>query len=296
MRLRTEDLADMATFAAVARAGSYTGGAAALGTSKSAASKAVARLERRLGTRLFHRTTRSVQLTEAGRALEVRAARMVEEAGAGAAAVEALASAPLGTLRVKGPVTFGEMHLAPAVAALVRRHPGLRIELALDDRLVDAVAGGWDVVVRIAPLVDSAEARVDTDNRKLGRFHRGEAIWAGMRPVVEPLQRASLRRMLRAFARKVSLREELRSELMIDNCEVRDVLQELGRRLAGAGRIDAADDVFHLELSELERAFADPSWDARAAVRRELARRAAWRRIEVPNRFSTEEIDGMPAT
>ena len=158
MRLSAADLADMAVFAAVARAGSYTGAAAALGSSKSAASKAVARLERRLGTRLLHRTTRSVSLTEAGAALEARAARMVEEAGAGAQAVATLASAPLGTLRVNGPVTFGEMYLAPALPALLQRHPGLHVELVLDDRLVDAAAGGWDVVVRIAPLADSTLA------------------------------------------------------------------------------------------------------------------------------------------
>lgn len=158
MRLAAADLADMAVFAAVARAGSYTAAASALGTSKSAASKAVARLERRLGTRLLNRTTRSVTLTEAGTALEARAARMVEEAGAGAEAVASLASAPLGTLRVNGPVTFGEMHLAPALPALLQRHPGLRVELVLDDRLVDAAAGGWDVVVRIAPLSDSTLA------------------------------------------------------------------------------------------------------------------------------------------
>ncbi len=167
MRLAAADLADMAAFAAVARAGSYTAGAEALGTSKSAASKAVARLERRLGTRLFHRTTRSVTLTEAGRVLEVRAARMVEEAGAGARAVAALASAPLGTLRVNAPVTFGEMVLAPALPGLLQRYPGLHVELALDDRLVDAGAGGWDVVVRIAPLADSALAV-----RKLARDRR----------------------------------------------------------------------------------------------------------------------------
>ncbi len=167
MRLAAADLADMAVFAAVARAGSYTGAARALGTSKSAASKAVARLERRLGTRLLHRTTRSVTLTEAGTALEARAARMVEEAGLGAQAVAALASAPLGTLRVNAPVTFGEMHLAPALPALLQRHPGLRVELVLDDRLVDLTAGGWDVVVRIASLSDSTLAvrRLAADRR-----------------------------------------------------------------------------------------------------------------------------------
>jgi DNA-binding transcriptional LysR family regulator len=167
VNLSALDLADMAVFAAVVRAGSYTRAARAMGSSKSAASKAVARLERRLGARLLHRTTRSLALTEAGRALEARAARMVEEAGAGAEAVAALASAPLGTLRVNGPVVFGEMRIAPALPALLLRHPGLRVELVLDDRLVDAAASGWDVVVRIAPLADSTLAV-----RKLARDRR----------------------------------------------------------------------------------------------------------------------------
>jgi pyruvate,water dikinase len=116
-----------------------------------------------------------------------------------------------------------------------------------------------------------------------------------MTAAVGPLERMRLRRMLRALARKVVLREELRSEIMIDNGEVREELLELGRRLASRGRLDAADEVFHLELAELEQAVADPAYDARAAVGRELARRAAWRRVEVPNRFTSEEVDGMPA-
>ncbi|HET9596646.1 MAG TPA: LysR family transcriptional regulator [Anaeromyxobacteraceae bacterium] len=155
MRPSPEDLADMAVFARVAQLSGFTAAARELGLSKSAASKAVARLEARLGTRLLQRTTRRVALTEAGRALEARAARMLEEAGAGAEAVAALASRPLGTLRVNGPVALGETLLAPALPTLLARHPGLRVELALEDRLVDAAAGGWDVVVRIAPLADS---------------------------------------------------------------------------------------------------------------------------------------------
>jgi len=158
MPVRPEDLAGMAVFAAVARLGSYTAAARELGVSKSAASKAVARLEARLSARLLQRTTRKVALTEAGRTLEARAARMLEEAGAGADAVGALASKPLGTLRVNGPVAFGELFLAPALPELLARHPGLRVDLTLDDRLVDAGAGGWDVVVRISALADSSLA------------------------------------------------------------------------------------------------------------------------------------------
>ena len=155
MRPTPEDLADMAVFARVARLAGFTAAARELGLSKSAVSKAVARLEARLGTRLLQRTTRQVTLTEAGRVLEARAARMLEEAGAGAEAVEALAARPLGTVRVNGPVALGETFLAPALPELLARHPGLRVELTLEDRLVDAAAGGWDVVVRIAPLADS---------------------------------------------------------------------------------------------------------------------------------------------
>ncbi len=147
----------------------------------------------------------------------------------------------------------------------------------------------------LVPLVASPEQRVSTEQRRLRRFHESEAAWRRLAATVGPIDRARLRGMLRALARKIVLREELRSEIMIDNYEVRDELLELGRRLASAGRLDAAEDVFHLELAELTRAVADPAYDARGAVRRELARRAASRRVEVPNRFATEEIDGMAA-
>jgi len=154
--VRPDDLRDMAVFAAVARVGSYTGAARDLGLSKSAASKAVARLEERLATRLLQRTTRHVALTEAGRTLETRVAKMLEEASAGTEAVAALASRPMGTLRVNGPVTFGQLLISPVLPDLVATHPGLRVDLTLDDRLVDPGAGGWDVVVRIAAPTESS--------------------------------------------------------------------------------------------------------------------------------------------
>lgn len=146
----------MAVFAAVARLESYTGAARELGISKSAASKAVARLEDRLATRLLQRTTRRVSLTEAGRTLEARVGRMLEDAGAGVGEVGALASRPLGTLRVNGPVAFGQLFISPALPELLGANPGLRVDLTLDDRLVDPGAGGWDVVVRIAAVADSS--------------------------------------------------------------------------------------------------------------------------------------------
>jgi pyruvate,water dikinase len=147
----------------------------------------------------------------------------------------------------------------------------------------------------LAPLVTAPEPPEGAEERRLRRARDAEAAWVEVARAVGPLARARLRGIVRTYARAGALREQLRSELMIDHARVRDDARELGRRLALAGRLDAPDDVFHLELAELERAVADPAWDARAAVRRELARRAAWRRIEVPNRFTTEEIDGMAA-
>ncbi len=147
-----EWLSDLAVFAEVARSAGFTAAAHKLGISKSAASKSVARLEARLGARLLSRTTRRLALTEAGRVLQEHALRALSEAEAGQREVEALSASPLGTVRVNGPVSFGEMFIAPAIPALLALHPGLRVDLALEDRLIDAATSGFDVVVRIAPL------------------------------------------------------------------------------------------------------------------------------------------------
>ena len=147
----------------------------------------------------------------------------------------------------------------------------------------------------LEPFVSAPEPPEPVEERRLRRRRDAEAAWAEVAGAVGPLRRARLRAVVRTLARATALREELRSEIMFDHARVRDDVRELGRRLGRDGRLDDADDVFHLELAELERAVAVPAWDARAAVRRELARRAAWRRIEVPNRFTTEEIDAMAA-
>jgi len=87
-----------------------------------------------------------------------------------------------------------------------------------------------------------------------------------------------------------ALREELRSELTKDSLVLRRDLLELGRRLAARGQLTTAEHVFDLSADELRRAASDPTFDARIAAQREQVRRAAWRRIEVPNRFTSEEV------
>ena len=150
-----EDLNALATFARVVDLGSFSAAAAALGVSKSAVSKQVSRLEDRLGARLLNRSTRKLSLTEAGAAFHEHCTRVVAEADAAEAAVTHMAAAPRGTLRVSAPMTFGTMHLAPALPDFLCGCPELKVELNLNDRIADLVDEGFDLAVRIGHLSDS---------------------------------------------------------------------------------------------------------------------------------------------
>lgn len=151
-----DNLAAMAVFARVVEERSFTQAAGALGRSKSAVSKAVSQLEDRLGARLLNRTTRRLSLTEAGTAYYERAARILAEAAEADSAVSALQDEPRGTLRINAPMSFGQRHLAPAIGAFLERYPELRLDITLNDRIIDLVGEGYDVAVRIAALPDSS--------------------------------------------------------------------------------------------------------------------------------------------
>ena len=110
----------------------------------------------RLGTRLLNRTTRQLALTEAGTRLYERCQRIIAEAEAAEAEAGSLQTDPSGLLRVSTGVSFGQEHLAPRLPALLERHPGLTVELVLNDRIVDLVEEGYDVALRIADLADSS--------------------------------------------------------------------------------------------------------------------------------------------
>ena len=152
-----DKLTGMAVFARVIDAGSFTAAAAQLGMSKSAVSKAISALEDRLGARLLNRTTRRLALTEVGRAFYERCARIVAEAEEAERAVTHLQLTPRGTLRVNAPMSFGALHLGPALAVFLARYPELKVDLELSDRFVDLLEEGYDVAVRIAAaLPDSS--------------------------------------------------------------------------------------------------------------------------------------------
>jgi DNA-binding transcriptional LysR family regulator len=148
-----DDLPSLLCFARVVENGSFTGAARALGISKSVVSTRTAALEARLGEQLLLRTTRRVTTTAAGLRTYALARQMAEAASA---ATSDASEAGRGTLRVSAPVTLAQQHLAAPLAAFARRSPGTRLELLLDDRIVDLVQERIDVAVRITKPQDSA--------------------------------------------------------------------------------------------------------------------------------------------
>jgi DNA-binding transcriptional LysR family regulator len=140
----------------VVESGSFTAAAERLSLSKSVISKYVTRLEDRLGARLLNRTTRRLSLTEVGRAFYERSERGLQELAEAELEVSLLQGEPRGTLRINAPMSFGVLHIAPVLPQFLERYPRLKVEMNLDDRRVDVIAGGFDVSVRISDMEDSS--------------------------------------------------------------------------------------------------------------------------------------------
>jgi DNA-binding transcriptional LysR family regulator len=149
-------LAALEAFVRVAECGSFSKAADRLHSSKSVVSRQVSALETELGARLLHRTTRALTLTEAGRSYFERAARILADLAEASASVGQLQAAPRGRLRVSAPMSFGYLHLAPALPDFLDRYPDVELELVMNDRSVDLVDEGFDMAVRIGTLEDSS--------------------------------------------------------------------------------------------------------------------------------------------
>ncbi|WP_027457049.1 LysR family transcriptional regulator [Dechloromonas agitata] len=143
------DLNLMAIFARVVEAGSFAEAARRMGTSRSAVSKAVAKLERALGAHLLNRTTRYLSLTEIGASVAEHCTRMLEEASEAEKLVGSLSSEVRGTLRVSASVAFGTLHVAPALARFLPLHPELTIDLSITDRWVNLAEEGFDLAIHV---------------------------------------------------------------------------------------------------------------------------------------------------
>lgn len=150
------NLADLEIFVRVVSSGSMSSAGRELGLQPAIISKRIKRLEERLGTRLFQRTTRQISLTEAGEGFHERVVAALSGLEEAEAFVSGRSGELRGRLRISAPTSFGRMHIAPHLKAFFDLHPDLRVQLILTDELQDIVAEGFDLAIRIAELNDSS--------------------------------------------------------------------------------------------------------------------------------------------
>ncbi len=149
-------LEDMQSFVRVVEAGSISAAAERMGIAKSAVSRRLSDLEGRLGVQLLRRTTRRLNLTDTGRSFYDRCVRILEDVEEAENAVSQEHGTLRGRLRVAVPLTFGLLHLGPAIRDFSRAHPQVEFDLDFNDRQVDLLAEGFDLALRIAELEDSS--------------------------------------------------------------------------------------------------------------------------------------------
>ncbi|GCF91670.1 LysR family transcriptional regulator [Shewanella sp. M-Br] len=151
-----EHFSALPIFVTVVECGSFSLAGQKLGLSKSAVSKRITLLEQSLGIQLLHRTTRSLSLTEAGARYFDYVRPAVKLAADGLDAISELQQAPQGNLRIAIPMVFGRLHIAPLIPEFLRRYPKIQLQMQMDDKTTDLIAGGFDLAIRIGELPDSS--------------------------------------------------------------------------------------------------------------------------------------------
>lgn len=155
MSRRFDYLADVEVFVSVVEKGSLSAGAVALGTTASVVSRAISRLEARLGVQLLRRTTRRLSLTEAGLLYLEQSRTAFELIDSAERRIQGQEGELNGRVRLSVPTTYGHYRLPPLLASFGRQYPQVRIELSISNRNVDLVAEGYDLAIRLGPLPDS---------------------------------------------------------------------------------------------------------------------------------------------
>ena len=161
------NLGDLEIFARIVTAGSLSAAGREMGLSPPVVSKRIQRLEERLGTRLFQRTTRKVTLTEAGQGFYDKVVAILASIEEAEGQLSRRLTEARGLLRVSAPTSFGRLHIAPHIGPLLAANPELSIDLELSDAFVDIVGDGFDLAIRIADLNDSSLVA-----RRLAPVHR----------------------------------------------------------------------------------------------------------------------------
>lgn len=147
--------ADIEALVAVVESGTFSAAGERLGVAKSVISRRVSQLEQRLGSRLLHRTTRRLSLTDAGRNFYQRAVQILADLDDAEQGVSTASAELRGILKVAAPLSFGLAHLSSALTDFLDQHPAIEVSLDLNDRNVNLVEEGFDVAVRIGELQDS---------------------------------------------------------------------------------------------------------------------------------------------
>ncbi|RAI43735.1 LysR family transcriptional regulator [Rhodoplanes roseus] len=169
------DLLALADFTLVARHGGFGRAARAAGRPKATLSRRVAELEAALDLRLFERGTRTLKLTEEGRALSERAGRLLAELEDAAAAIASGGERPRGRLRISAPLLFSQTAMGKIAAGFALAYPEVRLEITTEDRAVDMIEEGFDLVIRVDP---------DPDDSLVGRAFLRDRLLAVASPAL----------------------------------------------------------------------------------------------------------------
>lgn len=164
-----ESLSGIVSFVESARAGSFTAAGERLGISKSAVGKSVSRLEERLGTKLFHRSTRKLTLTSDGQAYLASCSSALDGIAEAEAVIGGTSGGPSGRLRIDLAAAFGRHKLVPVLTRIVREHAALHLTLSFNDRVIDPAEEGVDLVIRFGETPDNSGliARKLTEQRRM---------------------------------------------------------------------------------------------------------------------------------